>query len=637
MGIGKKIGLGFGALLIVLSIVAGWSIYGVSGIVNNASEVIAGNKLRSLIAQKEVDHLNWVNEVSELLTNDNIAKLDVQIDHTKCGFGKYLYGKERKDADILVPGLKELHKAIEEPHSRLHKTAGDIKKYFKQADHQLPVLLSTRIIDHLNWSTSIRNSFLNDKKYIQVQTDPNNCALGKWLSSDVARKAYETSDKEFRETWDKMNTNHIQLHASAKEIIAIYKPSHENKYANNTAKKIFQNKTQPLLNITVDLLEKLKEEAEHELEGMKKANEIFAMQTKPTLAEVQKLLSKISTKIQNNVMTDEEMLAGASSTKNGVIIFSIIAIICGITMAYFIVKGITTVLINIIQSLSSGSAQVTSASQQVSESGQSLAEGASEQASSLEEISSSLEEMSSMTKQNADNTNQANNFARDAQTEAKKGSEAMKRLGNAISTIKTSSDETAKIINTIDEIAFQTNLLALNAAVEAARAGEAGKGFAVVAQEVRNLALRSAEAAKDTSSLIEGAQTSADNGVSVSNEVAGILSQIVEVSSKVTSLISEITTASNEQAQGIDQINIGVSQLDQVTQSNAANSEESASAGEELSAQANELSDIIQQLVTLVEGNQNNKNNNVQSEKNTPLGDNDVKGFFKNHKLKSTA
>ena len=294
--------------------------------------------------------------------------------------------------------------------------------------------------------------------------------------------------------------------------------------------------------------------------------------------------------------------ASLTTASTTMIIGLIVALLIGIVLAIFITRSITGPINRVIAGLTEGAEQITSASGQVAQSSQSMAEGASEQASSLEEISSSLEEMSSMTKQNADNAKQTNITATEARSGAEKGSEVMKRMAGAIDKIKTSSDQTAKILKTIDEIAFQTNLLALNAAVEAARAGDAGKGFAVVAEEVRNLAMRSAEAARNTAALIEDSQKNADNGVTVSVEVAEILNQIVAGSQKVTQLSAEVSSGSNEQAQGIEQVNIAVSQLDKVTQSNAANAEESASASEELSAQARELSEMVTTLVQIVGG-----------------------------------
>ncbi|MCP4600271.1 MAG: PAS domain S-box protein, partial [Proteobacteria bacterium] len=237
--------------------------------------------------------------------------------------------------------------------------------------------------------------------------------------------------------------------------------------------------------------------------------------------------------------------------------------------------------------------QVSSASGQIASSSQQVAEGTSEQASSLEETSSSLEEMSGMTKQNADNTQQAKGLAENTRDAAGKGAEAMSKMMDSMGKIKSAAEGTAEIIKDINEIAFQTNLLALNAAVEAARAGDAGRGFAVVAEEVRNLAGRAKDAAKNTEELIKQSVSLADDGERISTDVNGNLNEIVDSVGKVTDLVGEITVASQEQARGIDQVNNAMAQMDKVVQQAAANSEESSSAAEELSGQAQELAAMV--------------------------------------------
>ena len=240
-----------------------------------------------------------------------------------------------------------------------------------------------------------------------------------------------------------------------------------------------------------------------------------------------------------------------------------------------------------------GSEEVASAAGQISSGSQTLAQGASEQASSIEQIGSSLQETASMTKSNAANAKEARSLSDGARGSTEKGVNSMKKLSEAINKIKASADATAKIVKTIDDIAFQTNLLALNAAVEAARAGDAGKGFAVVAEEVRNLAMRSAEAAKNTANLIEESVNNAEGGVAINEEVLRNLDEINQQVKKVSEVVSEIAAASDQQSHGVEQINTGIDQMNTVTQQMAANSEESASAAEELSSQAEEMQSMV--------------------------------------------
>jgi methyl-accepting chemotaxis protein len=243
-----------------------------------------------------------------------------------------------------------------------------------------------------------------------------------------------------------------------------------------------------------------------------------------------------------------------------------------------------------------------SAARQVSMSSNQLSSGASEQASSVEETSTSLEEMSSMIRATADNAQKAKALASDARTVADAGTLTMAEMVQAMTAIGTSSGEVAKIVKNIDEIAFQTNILALNAAVEAARAGEAGAGFAVVADEVRSLAQRSAAAAKETAEKIEAAILSSRSGFECSARVSESLKQIAEKVNSTDVLVADIASAATEQAQGIQQVNNAMSQMEKVTQSNAASAEESASAAEELDAQAETMKDLVAQLRELVGG-----------------------------------
>lgn len=270
--------------------------------------------------------------------------------------------------------------------------------------------------------------------------------------------------------------------------------------------------------------------------------------------------------------------------------------------AWFLIRRITGVLHGAAQEIESAAMQASAASGQVSGGSQTIAQGASEQAATLEETGAALEEIASMTKRNAETAVEAHGAASDARISAEKGVQQVVRLQTSMDALANSSADIAKILKTIEEIAFQTNMLALNAAVEAARAGEAGAGFAVVADEVRSLARRCAEAARDTAGKISVATENSAGGAAISREVAATLEMILVKVRDVDMRIGEISTASNEQSTGIAELNTAVRQLDQVTQGNAATSEETAAAAEELNAQSTELIGIVERLVLLIDG-----------------------------------
>jgi hypothetical protein len=297
-------------------------------------------------------------------------------------------------------------------------------------------------------------------------------------------------------------------------------------------------------------------------------------------------------KIQN---TDLES-AGFTTLLLGVV-FCVLA-------CWTVKRMITLPLGRIITRLKRESAQLNHSAGQITASSETLAEGAHAQAASLEETSASLEELSSMTKLNGEHAHSASEAAKQARAAAEKGVGDMQAMSAAMEALKVSSGDIAKIIKTIDEIAFQTNILALNAAVEAARAGEAGMGFAVVADEVRNLAQRSAQAAKETAAKIEGAIARTAQGVEINQKVAAALNEIVTEARRMDELAAEVAGASREQSQGITQINAAVGQMDRVTQANAASAEQSSGEAQELNSQAATMKETVGEILQLIGGHQ---------------------------------
>jgi len=277
-------------------------------------------------------------------------------------------------------------------------------------------------------------------------------------------------------------------------------------------------------------------------------------------------------------------------------------VVMAVSLFPLVVLPLVRSLQGVIGNLGEGSKELVEISRQIGGASQRLATSASEQASSLEETSSAMEQMSAMTRTNAANAREADTLSAQAQENAAAGDQTMVRLTQAMTSINESSAQIAKIIKVIEEIAFQTNLLALNAAVEAARAGEHGKGFAVVADEVRNLASRAAEAARNTRTLVEDSVGRARDGVEAVREAGVAFGAIVASTQRVSELVGEIARASEQQAQGVDQVNSAVSQMSQMTQESASEASHSSSVAEQLGLQAESVKDMVGALVGIVKG-----------------------------------
>jgi methyl-accepting chemotaxis protein len=278
------------------------------------------------------------------------------------------------------------------------------------------------------------------------------------------------------------------------------------------------------------------------------------------------------------------------------------AVIFALISAKFIIKATAGKISVAINGLSSISNKLSLASNEISNGAQTAADGAGQQASNVEEISASLNEVNSMINQTAGNAKNVETFVKESVSKTNASKEAMNRLQAAVVEIKKSSDETAKILKDIDDIAFQTNLLALNAAVESARAGEAGKGFSVVAEEVRNLAQRSAQSAKKTAELIDSSQKNSTRGVEITQETAEIIDEITQESGKIVKIVTEISDAAAEQSKSVSQVSAAVENMNKITQVSAASSQELSATSHELSSQAIMMDGLVDDLIKVVEG-----------------------------------
>ncbi len=335
--------------------------------------------------------------------------------------------------------------------------------------------------------------------------------------------------------------------------------------------------------------------------------ETFSKQVVPLSQRISTIIGEIEKTVSGKAVTEAKIVESASKVRTFIGILSIIAIIIGIFISFYLTRRINNVLIKVSNDMSASVSQLSEASVSIANQSQSLAEGVSSQASSVQETASSLEELASMAKQNSQYSSEANLLVHETSKAVQQANEAMANLVKSIKNIDKASEETERIIKTIDEISFQTNLLALNAAVEAARAGEAGAGFAVVADEVRALAMRAAEAAKNTAQLIENTRRQVRDGSQYVASAEETFKMVEEKSKRITELIGEIAAASKEQAEGTAQINKAVSEIDKVIQQSAASSEEFSAVATQLNSQTQILKENIQTLFTLVQGDKGGK------------------------------
>jgi methyl-accepting chemotaxis protein/methyl-accepting chemotaxis protein-2 (aspartate sensor receptor) len=630
MSLGRKITLGFG---IIILIAIG---LGITGVVNMNSATKNSEKLAleyapevEIANELERNFLNVRMNMVAYIYTESAASVEAADANYKEVY-KQLEKAKKLSEDF--PDLTVLKKQVDDAEIALvsyHKSVEHLEEVYKRKA-EVRVVLDKSAKDYM----SSASEFLTGQNEKMTDDFKNNSSNAK-LQERLAKVTY------VNDVIDMGNALRIaNFSSAARRNIQSLKDGIEE------FESKFDNKIADLRKITFqkdDLTEikHIETAGQNYIKGLKEfvvinddIEKTFTQLRTEGVSALDAAVSIAKAAVSATKKLSNESMSGLQTASTVMMIGLLLAVVIGVMVAFFIIRSITKPIIEAVETIYEANSQVLSASEEISSSSQDLADGATQQASSVEEISATVEESTASIAQSSESAKEANILADNAYVSAENGNKKIQELIISMQKITASSEEIAKIIKTIDEIAFQTNLLALNAAVEAARAGEHGLGFAVVADEVRNLAGRSADAAKETTNIIESSISQVKEGNSIANQTNDAFQEILDKAKKTSDLISEIAASTAEQSEGMNQIASAMGNVDDITQKNAGVSEESAAAAEELNAQASSMMSSVEEIAKIVGISFNNNNNSHNMQKNKSNGKHDS---FKSQKKKTNS
>jgi methyl-accepting chemotaxis protein len=659
LSIGKKLGVGFGAVLSLLAFISGYNYLGLTEVDHLSHETQEMAAENQFVLEKTIDHLNWVSKLSDLVFKEDVHSIDIQTDDHQCGFGKWLYGEGAKQLAAENEEIGHLIEAIKAPHRRLHQSAAKITETFVDFDRALDALLAERWIDHLSWANDLAKSVLTGAPF-KGGLDPKACAFGKWYH------AYQPSNPSLAKLLQGWEAPHDRLHATARKI-----KERLDQNDLNGARAIYQQETLPTLEDLNVQYEKTMGWIDASVEKLVASQEIFHHETLPALEETKSILNQLRERFDHSFEGAEaQMMENIDSEISATLILALAALLLGILAAAFIARGITrpiakgvdfakamsegdltqslaiaqedevgvlakalntmagnlrkmfqeisagvdtlssssTELSAISQQMATGAEQTSGKSDQVAAAAEEMSANmnsvaaASEQASTnVQMVAAAAEQMSATIGEITGNTEKGRLITGDAVVKAKSVSTRVAELGKA-------ALDVGKVTETINEISEQTNLLALNATIEAARAGEAGKGFAVVANEIKELAKQTADATQDIRLKIEGIQGTTEGTVTEINQIETVINEINAIVATIATAVEEQSTSTkevasnvNQAAQGIQDVNANVSQSTTVADSIAEDVAEVNQAAKEMSGGSVQVNTSARELSELAE------------------------------------